>query len=325
MEPCKHLDPGSGASEFCQAMKKTKVRTADGGIRLVHAPGTYGPENQLEVFSTRANASREASLRNTGEIWSAFLDIRSPLVIAGFPVADSEMSDLVCTELGIDYIRDYDALAAVVRARGHDGIAFGNMDEIDRVLWWPMQESGAGVYPQLTEPECENRDPWQISEDDWTGPELISESFDLDGRNEEDFRNLFDALENGGADLPVMARAPDGTEVRWLNDWEPEATMGLFDPDGNACGFYMNGQLWIDEEARSHGRSALMIIAAADLLGGPPVQNKDGTGYSLAGYNAHKSAYWKMMETARENGFIECENEFPVDHDSESLTEEYSY
>ena len=320
MEPYIHPDQGSGASEFCQAMKKTKVRTADGGIRLVHAPGLYGPENQLEAFSTRANASREASLRNTSEIWSAFLDIRSPLVISGFPSAESQMFDFVCTELGIDYIRDYDVLAAEIRARGHDGIAFGNMDEIDRVLWWPMQESGAGVYPQLTRPGCKNRDPWQISDDDWTGPTQISELFGIDGRSEDDFEYLFDTLENEGADLPVMVRAPDGTEVRWLNDWEnPEATMGLFDPDGNACGFYMGGQIWIDEEARGHGRSALMIITAADLLGGPPAQNEDGMGFSRAGYNAHISAYWKMMETARENGFIEDENEFSVDHDNEEI------
>ena len=302
----RHL--GSDWAEFQKAMKKTGVRTADGGIRLVHAPGPYGQENQLEVFSTRSHAVCEANRRNTGEIWSAFLDIRSPLVIAGFPAADSQAFDLVCTELEIDYIRDYDALAVEVRRTGYDGIAFGNMSDPDCLMWWPMQKAGAGVYPQLTGPASDNRDPWQISKDDWTGPQLVSELFGLDGRNDEDFEPLFEELENGGEDLPVMARAADGTEARWLNDWEPEATMGLFDPDGKACGFYMGGQLWIDKEARGHGRSSLMIIAAADLLGGPPAQNEDGMGYSPDGYKAHLNAHWRVMEFARKKGFV-------VDHD----------
>ena len=87
--------------------------------------------------------------------------------------------------------------------------------------------------------------------------------------------------------------------------------MGLLDPGGTPRGFYMGGKLWVDEVSRGSGRSALLIGAAADLLGAPPAQNTEGMGFSPAGHAAHLAAWRRIRETAIENGYLDLEGGDP--------------
>ena len=312
----EHMYARPKSIEFRHAMKNTRVRAADGSVRLVHAPGCHGPESCREIFSVRAIAASNAGLRGLPEMHSVFLDIRSPLVVSGFPANNSEAFTLAHMELGIESGSGpgrYDELAFSVRERGHDGIAFGNMKDIGNVLWWPMGDKVAGIYPQLSGPIQNNLEPWQIEEKDWLCVDSIEERFEIEGR-EKEYDDIFRALDLEGPDLPVMVRDPDGYEVRWLNDFAPteefieggfnQAFMGLFDSHGKACGFYVEGHIWIDENARGAGRSGSMIIAAVNLTGVPPALNSFEIYYSPAGYAAHMSAY-RLIQTRMRNGHIQ--------------------
>ena len=317
----EHMSVGPKSIEFRHAMKNTMVRAADGGVRLVHAPGSHGPEGYREIFSNRENAAYIAGLRDLSEIHSVFLDLRSPLVIPRFPATDTHASTLVHMELGLEPgSENYDELAFRIRKYGYDSIAFGDTENINNVLWWPMGDKDIGIYPQLTGPIENNYEPWQIEREDWLNVENIGEQFDIQGR-EEEYDDIFRALDLEGPDLPVMTRNPDGYEVRWLNDFTPseefieggfnQAFMGLFDPLGNACGFYAEGQIWIDENARGAGRSSSMILAAVNLLGTPPALNSYETRYSPAGYAAHMSAYNLMQNTMTPEYIQEIDNVQP--------------
>jgi hypothetical protein len=202
---------------------------------------------------------------------SAHLDIRNPLWVED--LGDDPFTGISATDI---IAGGYDGLAC----HGPSGPAF-------RIL------SPDQVLLRFHGPVENSRDPWEITQDAFTGPAIVMDVFEIDGRD-ENYEHLFEALEEQAEDLPVLARDGTGWEARWLDDWEPPATLGLFDPDGTCQGFYMSGQAWIDEEARGAGRSALMINAAADLMGGSPTQNHGGLGFSEAGYAAHLRAHERL-------------------------------
>lgn len=81
------------------------------------------------------------------------------------------------------------------------------------------------------------------------------------------------------------------------------AITGLLDPDGIARGFYQGGIAWLDPDARGKGLSALLILAAADILGGRPTGEHSGIGYSAAGIAAHLSALRKACTMACDAGY----------------------
>ena len=310
-----HMGPGAESTRFCAAMKKTLVKGQNGALRLMHRAGNHNFKNRFGFFSGREEVARDATERNLPDMFSAFLDIRFPLIINQRPETLSEANTLIHQALGIAPMSVHDGFKTVLRgleAQGHDGIAFGTWDIPDQILWLPIWENS--IYPQLSGPAHDNRAPWQISVEDWAGLAIISDIFEIDGRDEE-YEHLFDALDHDGKDLPVLARDEANWTVRWLNTWEPEATMGLFDSTGQACGFYTSGELWIDEPARGAGRSVMMILAAADLMGASPVQNEKGLGYSPAGYAAHMAACRMATEQGFARGFAIDPKKIELAHD----------
>ena len=306
-----HMSPGSESERFSAAMKKTLVKGANGELRLMHKAGNNDSENRLGIFSSREKAACDAKEQNFSDMFSGFLDIRFPLIINEQPETLSQANTLINEACGIAPMsvdEDFATVRRELQAQGHDGIAFGRWDIPEQILWFPIYPDS--IYPQLSGPVDDNRAPWQIRMEEWTSKSeltIIGENFEIDGRGEE-FKHLFDALECDGKDLPILARDAKGWEVRWLNTWEPEATMGLFDPAGQPSGFYTQGQLWIDESARGAGRSTMMIMATVDLLGAPPAENEEGMAYSRAGYNAHMAAYRMARKGAPPDVSIDSDN-----------------
>lgn len=312
------------------------VRSDDGAVLLVHH-ATFGRFDVDDMapfshFGTRAAArQRVASLSgsppdNDCRLISAFLDVKAPLLIDDVnddhsvehfaELIDAARPGLLapCEIEGIFEMEPGQAeehLVSTLLEAGFDGLCYRNRHEDPGSLSWVILDPGQ-IIVERDGPMSGSRDPWELSEGDYTGPLVESDMFEIDGRH-EDYDHLWEDLDTSRYSLPVLARN-DGWEVRWLVDWEPRATMGLFDPSGASRGFYMGGQLWIDADVRGAGRSALMINAAADLLGGCPAQNDKGMGFSPAGAAAHRAARRKAITLAMMDGHsIDRENEPEAD------------
>jgi len=203
----------------------------------------------------------------------------------------------------------FEMLAAELRAAGYDGIGYRNHHEDPGSMSW-MIFSPAQLHVVRDGPIEGSLDPWELDADAFLGPAIVLPVFEIDGRDET-YDHVWDALEGKRTELPDLARSADGWTARWLTDWEPPATLGLFDPEGAPRGFYMGGQLWVDEDVRGCGRSALLIGASADLLGGQPTQNPSGLGFSPAGHAAHLAAWRRIREAAKNNGYLDLEWDEP--------------
>jgi SepF-like predicted cell division protein (DUF552 family) len=295
------------------AMRETTVRNADGGIKLLHhATNKYFDPAEMAAlshFGSRA-ASKFRMLETREEdavLVSGHLDVRNPLHISDI---DDDHDFMTIAELiedahpGIvgdlwnemvehDPGTQSEYIVDLLRDAGYDGLSYTNAHEdpgsISLMILDPKQ-----VHIRRVGPISESKDPWDLTVEEYTGPAIIMDVFGIDG-DAEDYEHLYEALRDEGSELPVLARSQDGWEARWLDDWEPEATQGLFDPEGAVQGFYMGGQLWISEVARGAGRSSLMINAAADLLGGCPSLNSEGMGYSPSGHAAHCAAHREAL------------------------------
>jgi hypothetical protein len=145
-------------------------------------------------------------------------------------------------------------------------------------------------------------EPWEMSQADFVGPYLESEQFTIDGRADEDYDWLWDcAADPRGLRPPVWVG--DGYQVRELIDVEPEGTFALLAPGGQPCGFYMDGQAWIDPEHRGKGLSSRLILAAAEFHGGSPIVDAPcGLGFSSAGLAAHRAAHALAVREAHAAG-----------------------
>jgi GNAT superfamily N-acetyltransferase len=143
-----------------------------------------------------------------------------------------------------------------------------------------------------------SRHPGRLSFDQFTGRSQIGEWHYINGRDDEGYGHVWEAAEEGDGLGPILwsgSAEQSGYAVRVLESWEPAGTAILLAPDGNACGFYMGGNCWIDEDHRGKGLSSPLIVTASYFVGGSPTRNKDGVlGFSEAGYAAHKSA-WRVM------------------------------
>lgn len=149
------------------------------------------------------------------------------------------------------------------------------------------------------------RHPGSLSRHEFIGEAMVNDHlFSLDGRAtdtgdfDESYEGLWEAAEDEDNLGPVLWRgvgAQDGYSVRQMLDWEPEGTMVLFAPDGEACGFYMRAMCWVDEAHRGKGLSTPLILECAKELGGSPTQNEGGIGFTGAGLKAHERAW----ETAK--------------------------
>lgn len=306
-----------------ERLLKSRVQSEKAALSLVHhaTRGSFDASDMAPFthFGTR-EAARQRSrssgevqdTSNDGRLISAFLDIQAPLMLDDVDddhnvehfvelihqvipqmFSPGDMVELYDMETG----QAEEFLCHTLLENGYDGICYINHHEDPGSLSWVILDPVQAII-QRDGPLAGSRDPWELSEEEFTGPLIESDVFEIDG-HAEDYVHLWEDLEGSAADLPILA-AENGWEARWLPDWEPLATMGLFDPSGTARGFYMGGQLWIDADARGSGRSALLINAAADLLGGCPAQNRSGMGFSAAGAAAHRSARRKAIHTSRD-------------------------
>jgi len=309
-------------------LASSEVRSQTDALLLVHhATREWGfdPSEMAPFthFGTRAAARQRMFEWGGARLISGFLDIKRPLYLPDLNdnhsldrllglIAVSEAGSAFSPEVRNRILAHEDEtgeglelLSGALREAGYDGIGYRNHHEDPGSMSW-MILSPDQLRLVRDGPIEGSLDPWELTAEAFTGPAIVLPIFEIDGRD-EGYEHLWEALEAGGADLPDLARSDDGWTARWLADWEPTATMGLLDPDGEARGFYMGGQLWVDEEARGAGRSALLIGAAADLLGGTPTQNVSGLGFSPAGHAAHLSAWRRIREVAVDNGYLDLE------------------
>jgi hypothetical protein len=310
----------------------SEVRSETDALLLVHhATREWGFEPSelapLTHFGTRSAARQRMFEWGGARLISGFLDIKRPLYLPDLNdnhsldrllglIAASEAGPAFGAEVHTRILsheqktgEGFDFLAMELQAAGYDGIGYRNHHEDPGSMSWMILNPDQ-LHLVRDGPIEESLDPWEMDVQTFLGPAIVLPVFEIDGRDET-YDHLWETLEGEGADLPDLARSSDGWTARWLPDWEPTATMGLLDPDGAARGFYMGGQLWVDEVARGAGRSALLIGAAADLLGGTPTQNVSGLGFSPAGHAAHFSAWRRIREAAVENGYLDLEGDGP--------------
>lgn len=311
-------------------LARSEARSETDALLLVHhATREWGFDpSELAPFThfgTRAAARQRMFEWGGSRLLSGFLDIKNPLYLPDLNDnhgLDRFLGLLAVSEAGPAFGREvrerilthddetgegFDLLALELRRAGYDGIGYRNRHEDPGSMSWMI--TAPDQLRLVRDGPIEGYlDPWEHDLGSFIGRYIIHPVFEIDGRDET-YDHLWEALEAEGAEMPDLARSPDGWTARWLPDWEPKATMGLLDPVGAPRGFYMGGQLWLDPEARGAGRSALLIGAAADLLGGPPTQNTDGIGFSPAGHAAHLSAWRRIREAAAENGYLDIEGD----------------
>jgi len=290
---------------FRQKIESTAVRGETGALQLVHH-ATHAAYDVDEIapfthFGTRSAARNRIPDEDARWI-SVYLSIQNPLTVEDVDDDHSpeHIADLIEQShpglLGglLDEMRDLELgtqeeyLIEALRESGYDGLRYVNKHEDPGSTSWIILSSDQ-IY-LMRDGSALTRDPWEIDLDTYVGPAMVTEVFAIDGA-EENYEHLVESLIEEGEELPVVARDKEGWEARWLDDWEPEATVGLFDPQGAYKGFYMSGQVWVEPGARGAARSALMINAVADMLGGCPTQNWAGMGFSPAGYAAHEKAH----------------------------------
>lgn len=313
-----------------EALLRSEVRNEDDSLSFVHhVTREEGFDSKdfavFSHFGTRRAARKRALEWGEARMISCFLDIRNPLVLPDTGrchdldawldlISESEAMDVIsggeCKRI-LDWEQasgeGLEMLAALLREAGWDGVKYQNDCEDPGSTSWVILDPGQ-VHVVSDGPARLNLDPWELSPDEFTGPKIVMDGFAIDGKD-ENFDHLWEEMRDSGEELPVLARDPAGWEARWLKDWEPHPTIGLFSPDGGVGGFYMRGLLWIDEDLRGNGLSSLMINAAADLVGGCPLRNTDGIGFSPAGEAAHLSALRKITEWATEQGYRPITNE----------------
>ena len=145
------------------------------------------------------------------------------------------------------------------------------------------------------------REPFELTADEFTGPNFVADVFSIDGRDDECYEVLWEwAEEPANRRFPVWSH--DGYSICEIEGYNPEGTFALLDPNGKPVGFYTSAQCWIDEEHRGKGLSTPLILAAADFHGGCPTENTQGLGFSYAGYAAHIAAHRAAVIEAFEKG-----------------------
>lgn len=305
-------------------LRLTEVRKQDDGLQLVHhgTAGSFAVEEMspFSHFGTRTAAKARltgigGAMPEEARLISGFLDIRNPLYLPDLndghdawniaelmAAVEPDLFSSLPNVVG-EADQPWETLRAACRAAGFDGFGYRNLHEDPGSMSWMILDPSQ-VIVLRDGPAAGSRDPWELSHEEYTGPNMVLDVFGIDGRCGY-YDHLWEEMDVAGEDLPVLARNPEGWTARWLEGFDPEATLGLFNPAGEPQGFYMGGQIWIDPQARGQGRSALMINAAADLLGDCPAQNDQGMGFSPAGQAAHEAAWRVMQDWALREGYID--------------------
>jgi GNAT superfamily N-acetyltransferase len=102
--------------------------------------------------------------------------------------------------------------------------------------------------------------------------------------------------------FPVYIEGPYQISELADPEFEPEGTFVLVHAEAGVCGFYMDGQCWVDPEHRGRGLGARLVLAAAEFHGGRPFDAPFGLGFSPAGYAAHVAAHRLAVLEAHESG-----------------------
>lgn len=146
--------------------------------------------------------------------------------------------------------------------------------------------------------------PWEMGLRRFVGLFVVSPHFSIDGRRDEDYSVLWDfAQDPASLGSPVWTSDDGAYSVCECLEYEPVGTFILLEACGAPCGFYTDGQCWVDEDHRGKGLSRSMILASARYRGGPPIRDSEhGIGYSPAGLAAHVSAWRHAIEQAVADG-----------------------
>lgn len=310
-------------------LTRSAVRTETGALQIVHhATRDWGfaPSDMsvLSHFGTRMAARERVLEWPQTRLISALLDIRAPAYLPDINGTHEALpfARLVLSQKSVAAALPEDFLARVTRAEdeagegmeeivahlrmaGYDGIGYRNHHEDPGSMSWVIFDPRQ-IHVLRDGMASASLEPWEHDEDSFLGPVWVGEEHEISGRS-DDYVHVWEALRRQGARAPDLTRDSDGWSARWLSDWEPHPALGLFDPQGIARGFYLQGICWIDPDARGHGRSRLMIEAAADLVGGPPVGVHDGLGMSAAGYQCHLSALRDIKRCAAQAGYESVE------------------
>lgn len=144
------------------------------------------------------------------------------------------------------------------------------------------------------------RAAWGSTLETFVGPHRVSETFAIDGR-EEEYALYFDAP----YDLSPAWTSADGLHAVHLvtdEDWDPPTAVLIDARTQDCAGFYAGGELWIDPEHRGRGLSTALILCLVDHLGRAAYDNRTGMGFSAAGYAAHAAAHRNAVTWALDAG-----------------------
>lgn len=145
-------------------------------------------------------------------------------------------------------------------------------------------------------------DLWDMTPEEFIGPAMVRPLFTIDGRVDDDYAWIWDQPVIVGR----LVWAAGAYSVRVIEDpdCEPPVHAVLVHATEGLCGFYMAGQVWVDEVHRGRGLATPLILAVAETIGGSPVPNKTGTaiGFSPEGYHAHLRAHRTAVRRALNQG-----------------------
>lgn len=117
-----------------------------------------------------------------------------------------------------------------------------------------------------------------LSEDEFLEGAIIAPSFEIDGRSQEDYESIW-----CWGDFGNVIFEEHGYAIVPLTDFEPYCVV--LRCKNETVGFYMDGQVWVDDEHRGQSFGAKMILCASALLNEVPDVRM--TGFSEEGYDAH--------------------------------------
>lgn len=119
---------------------------------------------------------------------------------------------------------------------------------------------------------------------------MVSEMFAFDGSDEDEYGHVLE-----WEDLTDPIWIEGSYVVRGCVGFEPDCVV--LTHEGDAVGFYMGGQAWVDHEHRGQGFGAKMIVSCIAMSGRlPDVRN---IGFSEEGLAAHQKALALLAEAAR--------------------------
>lgn len=299
------------------------IRGADGSVLLLHH-ATRADFDIVDLapfshFGSRAAAkARHPGVRDVRLI-SAFVMARRPIHVPDFndthdphsvarllfdidPDTFAGLPSHLDALGGMDDAVLWEEIARSMDVHGYDALVYRNHHEdpgsISVIV--PRRDQLVVVRDG---PAHESMDAWDLTEADFVGPAMVDDNIFAISTEDDAIAMALDALRDSAV---TLRRSADGTQIRWIDYWEPEGTVGLVDCQGVPRGVYTGGCAWIDPAFRGNGHAVDLILTAADLVGGNPARNEKGLGFTVAGHAAHVAAHRKAVAYAIEQGLIDA-------------------